>query len=113
MAEGEQNMFKMITDIYWTDLLKGCSEFTRQTDSGTGNTQDLCMANNESCPFYDGLYGLHGKGEPQGRLSRYDLGLGKGYKAGFCRLQKDVIRIGLLPLFDKRWVRPTPREEQK
>lgn len=40
-----------------------------------------------------------------------DCGIAVGVELGFCRLQKDVIRIGPFSLFDKRWIRPTPRED--
>jgi hypothetical protein len=117
MARQEQEQYKepgvlrVIWDIYGTDLKKGCSSYTRQTDAGTGKTLDLCFDNRISCPFYDGTYQTHGETEPSGKLSQFDVSIGEGVQVGFCRLQKDAIRFGPLLVFDKKWLRPTPPDK--
>lgn len=111
MTEKEPNILQVAVAIYGADLKKGCSSYTRQQDSGTGKTLDLCMDNRQQCPFYDGQYQTHGNTEPIGSISQYDCRIAEGVQVGFCRLQKDAIRLGPAVLFDKRWVRTTPKDK--
>lgn len=82
-----------------TDIQKGCSSYSRQTDPGNGKTLDMCMDNRRDCPFYEGIYITRGDTQPTGGVSRYDCGIAEGVAVGFCRLQKDAIRLGPILLF--------------
>lgn len=106
----ESSLVRELIAIYSVDLLKGCSSFTQQLDTGTGRVQDICMTDEQECRFYDGQYQTQGRTEPLGKVSQYDCNIAEGVQVGFCRLQKDAIRVGPAVLFDKRWVRPTPTE---
>lgn len=111
MSKEGTNEVLTIIDVFWTDLLKGCQSYSRQIDSKTGKAKDICMYNQANCPFYQGLYITRSRTKPIGRLSKYDVGMCEGVPLGICRMQKDLIRLGPLPLFDKLWIRPTPAEK--
>lgn len=109
-SEKEPNLIKAVWDIYSADFRKGSISFSRQLDTGTGKVVDLCMDDKQECPFYDGVYVTHGITEPVGELSRFDANIGAREQLGFCRIQKDAVRIGPFILFDKKRIRPTPKD---
>ena len=95
-------IMRAIIDQTVQEFKTGCGAFTRQLDIGTGKTQDLCSMDREKCPFFDGWYQAHGDMEPE---YPYDLPIGQGTHIGFCRLQKDTVKIGPIVLLDRQLLR--------
>lgn len=109
--EKEPGFLQILWGCFGTDLVKGCGSYTKQLDTGTGKVLDLCMFDRRSCKYYDGVHVTRGETEPVGKLSQWDCGIGEGVQVGHCRLQKDALRLGPIPLLDKKLFRPTPREK--
>ncbi len=93
---------KIFAQLMAEDFSSGCSQYSQQLDTGTDKKQDVCMANETKCPYYNGPYQTQGETVP---VSETHVGIAPGQQLGFCRLQKDAIRIGPIILFDKGFLK--------